>query len=72
MFSKISGYFWKELFGNFIFLLIKIPQENARNTRKRILFLRWNTAYEQGETTEKGKKLKQPYFTSITRNSNNN
>lgn len=51
MVSKIFGYVWTELFSNFIFLLTKIQQKNAQNTRTLILCLHWNTAYEQGETT---------------------
>ena len=61
---------WTPL-SDFVFLLIKIQQKNAQNTRILILCLHWNTAYEQGETTEKGKKVKQPYFTSTTRDRNN-
>ena len=71
MVSKIFGYVWTEPLSNFIFLLIKIQQKNAQNTRTLILCLHWNTAYEQGETIEKGKKVQQPYFTSITRDRNN-
>ena len=52
MVSKIFGYVWTEPLSNFIFLLIKIQQKNAQNTRTLILCLHWNTAYEQGETTE--------------------
>ena len=51
MVSKIFGYVWTEPLSNFIFLLIKIQQKNAQNTRTLILCLHWNTAYEQGETT---------------------
>ena len=50
MVSKIFGYVWMEPLSNFIFLLIKIQQKNAQNTRTLILCLHWNTAYEQGET----------------------
>ena len=51
--SKIFRYVFTEpLVSNFIFLLIKIQQKNAQNTRTLILYLHWNTAYEQGETTE--------------------
>ena len=51
MVSKIFGYVCTEPESNFIFLLIKIQQKNAQNTRTLILCLHWNTAYEQGETT---------------------
>ena len=72
MVSKISGYVhWTEPLRDFIFLLIKIQQKNALNTRTLILFLHLNTAYEQGETTEKGKTVKLQYFTLVTLDRNN-